>query len=407
MSQLIQPQINVIESFWNFFEVNKHKRKFIVYGGAGSGKSYAIAQHIVKLFMSKEDKVFLVVRNTLPALKITCFVLIKELLYDITQNTGIEFQINLSDLVIRHPDNGNIIYFKSLDDEEKIKSFETNYIWIEEATEITFEKYMQLNLRLRRPSETYNQMFISFNPISIHHWLNKKVVSCPSEDMAIHHSTWKNNPFLPREYIKQLATLAGEDENYYNIYTRGEWGNLGNLVYSNYSIEKPELWKFIPDNIFYGLDFGFNNETALIKILEHDKEYYLTELLYKSKMTNSDVIQELYSLVPINSYHIYADNAEPNRIQEILNAGFNCFPADKSVKDGIDFCKRHKLHVDANSINLIEEFQNYAYKKDKDDNVLEDPIKFHDHLMDAMRYGLYTNYMMTEGHKPSAGVVFY
>lgn len=407
--QMEQPKMetNLIGSFWDFFTQNYDKRKLVIYGGAGSGKSVSTAQWLVKLFLEKEDKVFLVVRNTLPALKITCFILITQLLSDVTQNTGLQFTINHSDLTIKHPENKNVIFFKSIDDEEKIKSFEANYIWIEEATEITFEKYMQLNLRLRRNSDTFNQMFLTFNPISIHHWLYKKIVSQPSEDMAIHHSTWEDNPFLPREYINQLATLAGEDENYFSIYTRGDWGQVGNLIYSNYSIEDNTRWKFEPKNVFWGLDFGFNAETALIKVMEYDEQFYVQEKLYQTKLTNTDLIKKLDVTLDNRKNIIYADCAEPSRIEEIRESGFYCLPAEKSVKDGIDYVKRHKLHIDIESVNLIEEIQNYSYRKDRDGNILEEPIKYHDHLCDALRYALYTNYIRNVSHRPSSGVVFY
>lgn len=400
-------EIQYIGHFFNFFASNWDKRKLIVYGGAGSGKSVATAQWLIKMFLEEEDKVFLIIRNTLPAIKITCFVLMNQILNAIKEQTGEEFPVNLSDLTIKNPGRGNVIYFKSIDDEEKIKSFEANYIWIEEATEITFEKYMQLNLRLRRHNIKNNQMFLTFNPISIHHWLYKKVICEPSKDTAVHHSTWLDNPFLPEEYIKQLASLAREDLNYFSIYAKGEWGQVGNLIYSNYVIEDVESWRFNPDKIYYGLDFGFNAETALTEIMEYDKEFYVRELLYQTKLTNTDLINKLKILIKDRRMEIFADSAEPARIAEILDAGFNCQTAEKDVLDGIDFVKRHKLHIDSNSINLIEEIQNYSYKKDKDGNILEEPIKFNDHLCDSLRYALYTNWLRNVAHKPSGGVVFY
>lgn len=409
LMRMAKPQLetNLIGTFWNFFTQNYDKRKLVIYGGAGSGKSVSTAQWIVKLFLEKDDKVFLIVRNTFPALKITCFILITQLLAEVTEKTGLEFKINYSELTIRHPDNKNVMFFKSIDDEEKIKSFETNYIWIEEATEITYEKYLQLNLRLRRNSDSFNQMFMTFNPISIHHWLYKKIVSQPSVDTAIHHSTWEDNPFLPKEYIEQLASLASEDENYFNIYTKGNWGQVGNLVYTNYLIENSKDWGFEPDNVFYGIDFGYNVETAVVKVMEFDKKFYCQEKLYQTKLTNKDLVKKLGSIIDDKKHFVYADSAEPSRIDEIRESGYICFPAEKNVKDGIDFVKRHKLHLDIESVNLIEEIQNYSYRKDKDGNFLEEPIKFHDHLCDALRYALYSNYVRMGSHKPSSGVVFY
>ena len=73
------------------------------------------------------------------------------------------------------------------------------------------------------------------------------------------------------------------------------------------------------------------------------------------------------------------------------NSNINAHPADKSVKDGIDFVKRQNLYVTSNSINTLKEIQTYKYKEDRMGNVLDEPIKAFDHALDAVRYALYTH----------------
>lgn len=87
--------------------------------------------------------------------------------------------------------------------------------------------------------------------------------------------------------------------------------------------------------------------------------------------------------------YVNADSAEPDKIQEIGDAGFNVYPADKAVSDGILFCKRKKIFIHKDSADLIKEIKNYSWKTDRNGNVLDEPVKSNDHLMDAMRYGLY------------------
>jgi len=124
-----------------------------------------------------------------------------------------------------------------------------------------------------------------------------------------------------------------------------------------------------------------------------DDEYWLTEKIYQTRLTNQDVITKMTQMIPQIYKHryIYADNAEPARIQEIANAGFNIHPADKSVKDGIDFCKRQIFHTKEANVNINKERAGYKYKEDKDGNVLDDPVKFKDDAMDAKRYAIYTH----------------
>lgn len=340
--------------------------------------SHSLAQLFIRRLYEEKNIRMLVLRKTLPALRITAY----RLMLDLLAEYQLPFHLNKTEMLIRK--GTSEILFKSLDDPEKLKSYEGNYVWIEEATEISYQDFEQLNLRLRRPNPQHlNQMFLTFNPISRFHWLNTKLIEGGRDDLAIHHSMYKDNPFLSKDYTEELENLS--DENFYKIYTLGEFGELKNIIYSNYVIgDIPEGY----DDLFYGLDFGYNNPSALVEVRVKDGEYYLIEKLYESQLTNVDLIERLKGLMKRNSI-IYADSAEPARIEEIKRAGFRIEPAGKSVKDGIDFVKSQRLHVDKNSVNLISELRGYKYKEDRDGNVFDEPVKFRDHIMDAMRYALW------------------
>ena len=372
-------RIKFLPAFRTFIN-NRSKRINTIYGGAGSGKSFSIAQLFIRRLYEEDNIRMLVLRKTLPALRITAYQLIRDLL----REYDLPFTLNKSEMLIR---NGtNEILFKSLDDPEKIKSYEGNYLWIEEATEISYEDFTQLNLRLRRKNtEHINQMYLTFNPISRFHWINMQLIESAREDIAIHHSTYKDNPFLSKEYTAELEGLT--DENFYKIYTLGEFGELKNIIYSNYVVEDFSLVEF--KEKIYGIDFGYNNPNAVIEAGIKDNEYYLSEQLYETHMTNQDLIGKLKEIIKPRNSTIIADSAEPARIDEIKRAGFDIHPANKSVKDGIDHIKSQKLHVNKNSANLISELRGYKYKEDKNGNVLEEPVKFRDHLTDAMRYAIY------------------
>ncbi len=388
---MIESTAKVNKKIWVFLN-NTEKRINAIFGGAGSGKSWTIAQFLLlrKLYGEK-DKQILVIRKTLPSLRITTYKLVLDLL----EEYNLPHRLNKSEMTISV--GNNQMLFKSLDDPEKIKSYEGNYVWVEEATEISHKDFLQLDLRLRRRTDTMNQMFLSFNPIDQFHWLNIKLLGGEREDLADNWTTYKDNPFLDFDPIKVLENLKGEDENYYRIYALGKWGILQNIIYSNYEIidEWPESF----DETIYGLDFGFNNPTALVEIGVKDQEYYERELLYESGLTGSDLIRKLEDLIEDRSADIYADSEAPDRIVEIAREGFNIHKSRKgkgSVKDGIDFVKRHKLHIHRDSVNLIKEKRSYKYKEDKDGRVMEEPVKFRDHAMDAERYALYTHGMVTK-----------
>jgi phage terminase large subunit len=373
-------KVKRLSTFRVFLE-ERDNRVNLLYGGAGSGKSYSIAQLFIRRLYEEEDIRMLVLRKTLPALRITAY----RLVLDILKEYELSFELNKSEMIIKV--GSNEILFKSLDDPEKIKSYEANYLWIEEATEVSYEDFIQLNLRLRRKNkDNINQMYLTFNPISRFHWLNMQLIESTREDIAIHHSTYKDNPFLTAEYIAELEGLT--DENFYKIYTQGEFGELRNVIYSNYVVE--DISDILPEEIIYGIDFGWNNENAIIEIGIKDNEYYLTERLYATQLTNNDLIEKMNTIIK-PSTTIYADSAEPARIEEIARTGFDIYAANKNVLDGIDYVKSHKLHIDRNSINLINEIRAYKYREDRNGVVKEEPVKFRDHLMDALRYGTYTH----------------
>jgi phage terminase large subunit len=137
----------------------------------------------------------------------------------------------------------------------------------------------------------------------------------------------------------------------------------------------------------YGLDFGYNHPTALVKCSYRDGELYLREMLYQSHLTTPELISLLSQLVNKRD-EIRADGARPEIIEDIRKAGFNIKSAQKEVKHGIDKVKSQKIFV--NGENLVKEIQNYKWKRhNATDTVLEEPVKNFDDALDAARYGSY------------------
>lgn len=370
---------------YDFLQKTK-KRINILYGSAGSGKSWGIAQFLLleKLYTEKNIRI-LITRKTRPALKKSAYLLINDLIskYDLPGA-----KINKSDLIISV--GNNQMFFVPLDDPEKLKSFEKiNYVWSEESTEITREDYLQLRIRCRGANPNgANQLFFSFNPVDEQSFW-KELTDSPSKDTAINHSTYKDNAFLDQDYIDELEGLKNQDVTYHKIYALGIWASPEHIIYTN--------WDTVPafpdsiDEYGYGLDFGYNNPTALARIGLKDMEIYLDELIYESKLTNNDLIEKMKTIISNKAQEIKADSAEPQRIEEISRAGFNIHPCTKgpdSIKVGIDRCKRLVIHITERSVNLIKEIKGYKWKTDKNGNVLDKPVKFRDHLMDAIRYYL-------------------
>ena len=385
--------IQMIRKFYEFLSNSKSRINFI-YGSASSGKSHSMGQFFVKKFFEEEhNKQFLVVRKTLPSLRITAY----KLIIDLIDEYGLPKNLNKSDLLLTY--NGNEMRFKSLDDPEKIKSYNTNYIWAEELTDFTIRDFRRLLMILRAKNDKQNQLFGTFNPIDAFHWINTKYMSkiIDKERMAVLHSTWRDNPFNSQEYINELLALEQEDEQQFLIYSEGKWGVRKNVIYTNWdTISFSEFPSYDNcDFTVYGIDFGFTNPSAIIEVRFKDGEIFERQLLYKRGLTNPELIEEAKILIPDKRAYIYADSAEPARIKEFKREGFQNLRGAKkgggSVSIGIDFVKRHKQHIDKSSTDLIDEKRAYKYKEDINENVLEDPIAWFDHAMDAERMAIYSH----------------
>ena len=212
--------------------------RLIFYGGAGSGKSYFIAQRSILKLLESDMCNLLCIRNVGETHKISTFALFKQV---ITKwHLSDYFKISGSVPSITCTLNGNCIIFKGLDDVEKLKSItapkgEITDIWIEEASEIDEDSYNQLELRLRGGSSS-KQIVISFNPVSVNHWLKKRFFDRKAPATAVIHTTYKDNLFLDDEYKNTLESYRTIDPYYYSVYCLGQWGVYGRTVFDAVSV---------------------------------------------------------------------------------------------------------------------------------------------------------------------------
>ena len=216
---------NWIKKIWE-----NRNRYIVCRGGGGSGKSFGIAQLLVYRMISEPGHNILVVRKVGNSLRESCFSLLKETISSYGCNDL--FKINKTDMTIECV-NGNRFIFRGCDDIEKIKSINNlTDIWIEEATELEVGDFRQLNIRLRGNSRYPKQMFISFNPISITHWIKKEFFDKKKKDATVIETTYKDNKFLDVEAIKVLEDFKDSDPYYYSIYCLNEWGVTGKTVFN-------------------------------------------------------------------------------------------------------------------------------------------------------------------------------
>ena len=373
------------------------KRIIINVGGARSSKSYSVAQLFVFRFLTCSKRIQIVARKTFPALKATAMADILGIMHD--WGVYSQFDHNKTDSKISNPANGNIMRFISIEDPTRIRSMQANDIWMEEANEFTYLDYLTLKTRASSPltDGLRNQIFMTLNPSDSYGWINQRLVQQvkPDEDkndVEVIASSYKDNPFLDAEYKRTLENLKDEDDTYYKIFTLGVWAQSGSIIYSNYDIIPAAAYPQGFDEVYIGLDFGYNNPASAVLVGVLDNEAYIRELVYQSHLTNPDLIERVRQELPaqFSDALFRADESEPDRIEEFKRAGYRIEGAAKgphSIRDGIDFCKRMKWHITDDSVNVIKEVRGYKWRE-KDGMILDEPVKFLDHSCDGIRYAL-------------------
>lgn len=234
----INESVALADWFVRLYETNNEKfiplffdkhRYLVLKGGGGSGKSVFAARKIVERASCEAGHRFLVCRKVARTLRESCFRLICATL--INHYPAGTAKIYTGDMRIVFA-NGSEIIFAGLDDVEKLKSiYEITDVWVEEATEISRDDYSQLKIRMRGKSPYYRQMILTFNPISIMHWLKAEFFDKKSSKVRVHESTYLDNRFLSEEDRETLEDFKDSDEYYYNVYCLGMWGVTGKTVF--------------------------------------------------------------------------------------------------------------------------------------------------------------------------------
>lgn len=358
------------------FEIlsNSDKRITSLRGGTRSGKTYNILIYFIMQYLQETGKVLTIARQTMPALKASAmrdfFEILETLgLYDerYHNKTSNEYELN-----------GNLIEFIGLSESARIRGRKRDDAFINEINETTLDAFRQLAFRTKR------KIVGDYNPSDPYSWVYDDVES--REDCETHVTTYKDNPFLEPELVREIEMLQDSDQEYWNIYGLGLIGTGASRVWTHWRIEEGIRWPYDKGQTVYGLDFGYNNATALVEVTYYDNILYWREILYASKWTNSDLIAQLKLVPELRGKKIIADPAEKQRIVEIKQAGFTVQEAFKSVKETIDFVKSKPLRIHAESGNLQREIKKYSWKLDKNGVLLDEVVKFDDHALDAGRY---------------------
>lgn len=357
---------------------NLSKRIKIVQGGTSASKTISILIILIDRAQRKhkEKELTSVVSESIPHLKRGAIRDFKNIMQ--AQSYWKDENWNATDSIYTF-ETGNQIEFFSTDNADKLRGARRDWLFINEANNVLFEAFEQLEVRTKKG------IYLDYNPTN-EFWALTEVKD-KRDDVDFVILTYKDNEALDEAIIKSIEQRRNR-KGWWQVYGEGQLGEVEGKIYKDW-----EIIDTIPQFARLerrGLDFGYSNDpTALVDIYYYNGGYIVDELLYQKGMSNKQIADTILNTE--TSALVIADSAEPKSIDEIRLYGINILPTIKgagSVNTGISFVQNQKIYITKRSINTIKEYRNYMWKVDKDGRILNVAEDMWNHSMDAIRYAL-------------------
>jgi len=348
-------------------------------GGTAASKTISIILWLIDYAQTHENQVISVVSESFPHLKrgaIRDFLNIME-----THSYFKPSCWNKTDNIYTF--GTTKFEFFSADQPGKVRGPRRDVLFINEANNISYETYTQLEIR------TEKIIWLDWNPVAEFWWYVSEdggpgVKNRPDAEFIT--LTYKDNESLSEDFIKALE-FRKPNNSWWRVYGMGLLGELEGKIYKDWEIideipHQARLWR-------YGLDFGYTNDpAAAVAVYQYEGGYILDEVLYHKRLSNQQIADMFKN---IDRALIIADSAEPKSIDEIRRQGLMIISSEKgkdSVLHGIQYVQEQRISVTKKSLNLIKEYRNYLWMKDKQERVINEPSDIFSHLMDACRYAI-------------------
>lgn len=345
-------------------------------GSSRSAKSWSVMQFLCVQCYQKAGTTVSVIRAGMPSIKRTIFRDFKQIMLDF--GWWDDKSMNKSEYVYTFP-NGSWIEFFSTDNEQKVRGSKRKLLFVNEANELSFLEWQQLQMR------TTEFSILDYNPsFSEEHWINQV-----NEEKSTYWfiSTYKDNPFLETKVVAEIESLKWKNPSLWRIYGLGQRAIVEGLIFKNVIIDD-----YIPVEArrhhYRGMDFGYSADpTAIIDVYIYGKDIYIDEVCYQTQMLSSDIIRILKK--DKENTEIISECADPRLVDEIYNAGIDIKPVKKfqgSIQAGIMKMLEFTIHITRKSVNARKEYNNYTWRQDKEGKWLNEPIDMYNHIVDATRY---------------------
>jgi len=360
-------------------------RKKVIQGSTSSGKTYGIIPIIYDKLIANERWTATVTAETLGSLKDGALKIFKDFMMD--EGRWDDARWNATDNIYILA-NKSRLQFKSFDSVGKAKAAgKREILFINEANHLPWDIAYALIIR-----STEDQYF-DFNADE-EFWAHTEVLNSPDSEFL--KLTYKDNEGIPPTTLSELMEIKRKAEleekagvkgywyNYWMVYGLGEVGQRLELVFAPWDVMKVKPARFT--KFVYGIDFGYQHPTALIKIWYHEDERYIEEEIFAPLLSSPKLLAKMSELNISREVEMIGDYARPEMISDLRDAGYYVLNADKSVDAGIEDLRKCKVYVSESAVNVIRENKKYKYKK-MNGLVTDVILKINDDAMDAIRYG--------------------
>ena len=343
-------------------------------GGTGASKTISILMWLIDYCQSHDDKVVSVISESFPHLKRGAM---RDFLNIMKQHNYFEaHRWNKSDYTYTF-ETETMLEFFSADQSEKVKGARRHVGFLNEANNIPFETYNQIEIR------TSEILWLDWNPVSEFWWYTDILPHFSVDHITL---TYLDNEGLPPK-VKRSIESRRHMTNWWKVYGLGQLGEVEGRIYTGWALvdEIPHEARLER----YGLDFGYTNDPAtIIAVYYYNGGYILDEILYRRGMSNKRLADTLKNL---DEGLTIADSAEPKSIDEIASYGLAIMPSKKgkdSVVHGIQYVQEQKISVTKPSLNILKEYRNYLWDTDREGKTINKPEDGFDDCLDAVRYAI-------------------
>ena len=354
------------------FQLNKRIRG--VSGGTSASKTISIMLWIIAYAQTVDNELISVVSESFPHLKRGSM---RDFLNIMQEHKYFKDSLwNRTDYIYTF-ETGSKIEFFSADQPGKVRGPRRDVLFINEANNISYETYTQLEVRTKKI------VWLDWNPVSEFWWYTDVSLNNDVDFLTL---TYTDNEALDSQIVQAIESRK-LNKTWWRVYGEGQLGEVEGRIFKDWDTidEIPHEARLER----YGLDFGYTNDpTALIAIYVYNGGLILDEIAYKTGMLNSDIVDVLK-----NNPHalVIADSAEPKSIDEISSRGILIQPSTKgpgSILQGIQYVQDQRISITKRSTNILKEYRNYLWLTDKEGKIINEPSPFMNHSMDAIRYAV-------------------